>query len=161
VTSTHSNFFLEQTDRGLFYWPNHSLNTRLIKMIFNKWIMWDLSCSSKIPCGSPTFSERSVNYHQDFVASMHSDFFLGQTDRGLFNWPNHFPNTRLIKMIFNKLIKWGLSWWSKIPCGSPAFSERFVNYHQDIVASTHSNFFLGYTGRGLFYCLIIPLILDW
>jgi hypothetical protein len=38
-----------------------------------------------------------INYHQDFVASMHTDFFKGQTDRGLFFWPNHSLETRLSK----------------------------------------------------------------
>jgi hypothetical protein len=30
-----------------------------------------------------------VNFHQDIVASMYSDSFQGQTDGGLFYWPNH------------------------------------------------------------------------
>jgi hypothetical protein len=30
-----------------------------------------------------------VNFHQDFEATKHSDFFQGQTDMGLFYWPNH------------------------------------------------------------------------
>jgi len=33
------------------------------------------------------------NFHQDFVASTHTDFFQGQTDRGLFYWPNHSGET--------------------------------------------------------------------
>ncbi len=29
------------------------------------------------------------NFHPDFGACWHSNFFQGQTDRGLFYWPNH------------------------------------------------------------------------
>ncbi len=32
ANSTHSNFFKGQTDRGLFYWPNHSGETPLSKL---------------------------------------------------------------------------------------------------------------------------------
>jgi hypothetical protein len=42
-------------------------------------------------------SDILVNFHQDFVASTHSDFFQGQTDRGLFYGPNHSRETRLYK----------------------------------------------------------------
>jgi len=38
-----------------------------------------------------------VNFHQDFIASKHSNFFQGQTDRGLFYGPNHWWETRLSK----------------------------------------------------------------
>ncbi len=38
-----------------------------------------------------------ANFHQDFVANRHSDFFQGQTDRGLFCWPNHSGETWLSK----------------------------------------------------------------
>ncbi len=31
-----------------------------------------------------------INFHQDFVDSIHSDFFQGQTDRGLYYWPNQY-----------------------------------------------------------------------
>ncbi len=59
-------------------------------IIFKKWIGQEgLRCWSKIPCRSPTISEIYANYHQDFVASMNSDFFQGQMDRGSFCWPNH------------------------------------------------------------------------
>jgi hypothetical protein len=36
-----------------------------------------------------------VNFLQNHVASMRSDFFQGQMDRGLFYWPNHSWETRL------------------------------------------------------------------
>ncbi len=36
-----------------------------------------------------------VNFLKDFAADMHSDFFQGQMDRGLFYWPNHSWETRL------------------------------------------------------------------
>jgi hypothetical protein len=29
MASMHSNFFQGQMDRGLFYWPNHSVETQL------------------------------------------------------------------------------------------------------------------------------------
>ncbi len=29
-----------------------------------------------------------VNFHQDFTARTNSDYFKGQTDKGLFCWPN-------------------------------------------------------------------------
>ncbi len=47
----------------------------------DKWLERDLSCWSKIPCGSPTISETQVNYHQDFGPSTHIDFFPEQMDR--------------------------------------------------------------------------------
>ncbi len=34
-----------------------------------------------------------VNFHQDFIASMHSDFFQEQTNRSLFYLPNHSKET--------------------------------------------------------------------
>jgi hypothetical protein len=43
-------------------------------MIFNEWIGRGLSCWSKIPPGLLKISEIKVNFHQDFVASMHNDF---------------------------------------------------------------------------------------
>ncbi len=43
----------------------------------------------KIPRESPTISKIKVNFHQDFVSSMHGNFLRGQTDWGLFYWPNH------------------------------------------------------------------------
>jgi hypothetical protein len=36
-----------------------------------------------------------VNFHQDFVASMHSDVFQGAADRGQFYWLKHFGETLL------------------------------------------------------------------
>ncbi len=30
-----------------------------------------------------------MNFHQDFTASMHRDFFQGETDGDLIYWPNH------------------------------------------------------------------------
>jgi hypothetical protein len=36
-----------------------------------------------------------MNYHQDFVASMQSDLFHGQTDRGLIYMSDSFLGTRL------------------------------------------------------------------
>ncbi len=35
-----------------------------------------------------------VNFHRDFVASQHSNFFWGQTDKGLFYWLNHSGKTQ-------------------------------------------------------------------
>ncbi len=49
----------------------------------NKLMERGLSCSSKITRGSQTICKIKFNYHQDFVASAHSDFFQGQIDRGL------------------------------------------------------------------------------
>jgi hypothetical protein len=34
-----------------------------------------------------------INFHQDFEASTHYDFFKGQTDRSLFFWPNYSKET--------------------------------------------------------------------
>ncbi len=53
-------------------------------MIINKWIGQGLSCWSKIPCRSPAISKIYVNFHQDLMVSMHSYFYQGQMDRGLF-----------------------------------------------------------------------------
>jgi hypothetical protein len=36
-----------------------------------------------------------VNFHHDFVASLHSYFFQGQMDRVLLYWPNHSGVTKL------------------------------------------------------------------
>jgi hypothetical protein len=44
-----------------------------------------------------------------------------------------------------------LSYWSKIPCGSPTIGEILVDNNQDFVPSTHSDFFQGQKDRGLFY----------
>ncbi len=30
-----------------------------------------------------------INFHQDFMTSMHSNFFQGQVNRGLTYWPNN------------------------------------------------------------------------
>jgi hypothetical protein len=38
-----------------------------------------------------------INFLQDFVASTHSSFLLGQTDRGLTHWPDHLGETWLFK----------------------------------------------------------------
>ncbi len=65
--------------------------------MFNKLIVRGLSSWSKISCGSPIISEVYANYHQDFMARMHSDFLQGQTDRGLIYWPSHSGETRLSK----------------------------------------------------------------
>jgi hypothetical protein len=35
-----------------------------------------------------------VNFHQEFTARVHSNFFQGQTDGGLFYWPNLSAETR-------------------------------------------------------------------
>ncbi len=40
-----------------------------------------LSCWSKIPHGSPTISKILVNFHQDFMTSVHNNFFLGKKGR--------------------------------------------------------------------------------
>jgi hypothetical protein len=56
-----------------------------------------LSCGSKITRESLTINEIQVNYHQGFLASTHSNFFQGQTDRGLLYWSNHCGETRLFK----------------------------------------------------------------
>ncbi len=62
---------------------------------FGRCIGRGLSCWSIIPHRSPTISEIKVNFHQDFVASMHRDLFQGQMDRGLFYWPNLSGETQL------------------------------------------------------------------
>jgi hypothetical protein len=36
-----------------------------------------------------------VNFHQDSMAIMHSNFFLGQTDRGLIYLSNHSRETQV------------------------------------------------------------------
>jgi hypothetical protein len=46
------------------------------------------------PINQPTIV---INFHQDFVATTHSDFFQGQADRGLFYMPNHSWETQLSK----------------------------------------------------------------
>jgi hypothetical protein len=38
-----------------------------------------------------------VHFHQDFTASLRSDFFQGRTDQGIFYWPNHTQETWLSK----------------------------------------------------------------
>ncbi len=43
------------------------------------------------------FIAESGHYSQDFVANPHSDFFKGQTERGLFYWPNHSEKTQQAK----------------------------------------------------------------
>ncbi len=63
-----------------------------MSIIFNKWTVWSLNCS-KIPCEH----KQKVNYHQDLMASTHSNFLQGQMVSGLtlFYWPNHFKETWL------------------------------------------------------------------
>ncbi len=39
----------------------------------------------------------AINFHQDFTASMHYDFYLEQMDRGLLYWPDHSGETQLFK----------------------------------------------------------------
>ncbi len=56
-----------------------------------------LNCWFKIPRGPPTSHEIKVNFHRDFMASTHSDFFQGHMDRSLFYWPNLTGETRLSK----------------------------------------------------------------
>jgi hypothetical protein len=38
-----------------------------------------------------------INFHQDFMASEHSNFFKGHTDKGQFYWPNHCGETLVLK----------------------------------------------------------------
>ncbi len=38
-----------------------------------------------------------VNFHQDFVANMHSSFFWGHMDMGLIYWSNHYEEIQLSK----------------------------------------------------------------
>ena len=38
-----------------------------------------------------------VNFHRDFSASTHSDFFQGQMDRCLIYWPDHYEETEISK----------------------------------------------------------------
>jgi hypothetical protein len=42
-----------------------------------------------------------INFHQDFVASMHSDFLQGQADIDLFYLHNHSRVTRLSKQVLD------------------------------------------------------------
>jgi hypothetical protein len=37
----------------------------------------------------------NINGHQDFMASMHNDFFQGQMDRGLFYWLKYSGKAQL------------------------------------------------------------------
>ncbi len=37
-----------------------------------------------------------INFHQDLTASMHSNFFQGQTDRGLIYEPKHYGENWLL-----------------------------------------------------------------
>jgi hypothetical protein len=47
---------------------------------------------------SLVYHQQSAIYcHQDFLAGTHSDFFQGQSDRGLFHLPNHSGETQLSK----------------------------------------------------------------
>ncbi len=69
----------------------------LVTIIFNKCIGRGLRCWSEIPCRLPTIIEIKANSHQDFVASMNSNFFQGQTDRGLFYGSYHTGETQLSK----------------------------------------------------------------
>jgi hypothetical protein len=39
---------------------------------------------SKTPHGSKTIDEIKINFDQDFMASLRSDFFQGQEDRGYY-----------------------------------------------------------------------------
>ncbi len=53
-------------------------------MIFNKWIGRGLHCWLKIPCGFANNPQtKVVKFHQDSTVSMHGNFFLEQTDRGI------------------------------------------------------------------------------
>ncbi len=38
-----------------------------------------------------------INFHRDFLASMHSVFFQGKIDRGSIYWPNHSGENELSK----------------------------------------------------------------
>jgi hypothetical protein len=58
-------------------------------IIINKWIWGGQSYWPKIPLWITNNQCTTViKYHQDFKANMHSNFFHGQTDRGLIYWPN-------------------------------------------------------------------------
>ncbi len=61
-----------------------------------------------------------------------------------------------ITIVFNKFIGQGLSCWSEIPWELPTISQILVIFHQDFVASIHSNFFQGQTGRGCSIGLTMP-----
>ncbi len=52
---------------------------------------------SKIRCGLATISEFKVNFHQDFIANMHSDLFQEQRDGDIFYWPNQSRKLRCLK----------------------------------------------------------------
>ncbi len=50
-----------------------------------------------------------ANFYQDFVASIHSDFFQEQTHRSLLYWPNHSenlgcPKTKSLKILLSEKI---------------------------------------------------------
>jgi hypothetical protein len=60
-------------------------------VIFNKWIGQSLICWPKSPSKSPKNQHTIViNFHQDFIANIHYDFFKGKADWGLNYWPNNF-----------------------------------------------------------------------
>jgi hypothetical protein len=62
---------------------------------FGRWSGRGLNWWSKIPRGSPTISKIKVNFHQDFMASTHSDFFYAQMDGGIVYWPSLSGETQL------------------------------------------------------------------
>jgi hypothetical protein len=74
-----SSFFLLINNLMIIF--NNITNFIIIR--FGTWMWGGRSCWSKIPHGSPIISRIKVNFHQDFVASMYSNFFLGQMDREL------------------------------------------------------------------------------
>jgi hypothetical protein len=47
------------------------------------------------PLGITNNRQNIFHFSQDFVANTHSDFFKGQTERGLFYLPNHSEKTQL------------------------------------------------------------------
>ncbi len=64
-------------------------------IIFNKGIRRGLRCYPKIPHVCQQWANFIVSFYQDFRASMHSDFFQGQMDRGLIYGPYHSEETCL------------------------------------------------------------------
>ncbi len=47
----------------------------------------------------------------------------------------------ILLIIINKWIERSLNCWSKIPCGLPTIIKIKVNFHQDLMASMHKDFF--------------------
>ncbi len=67
-------------------------------IIFNKWI-WRRPELLALNASKTTNNKYTIvdNFHQDFVASMHSDFFLSRPDMGLLYWPNYSWETCVLK----------------------------------------------------------------